>query len=134
MNSSLSDEHRSEILLTNISTSDCGVIALQAITGMSRAEAEAVATEKAGYEHAVGVPRGGMNKCLRELGYELEFVAGMSAGFTTATFAFDHEYGTYIVYTDAHVMAVIDGDAHNSRGDWHSPVELAYKVTKRDSA
>lgn len=130
MMSQLSDERKSEITLTNISTSDCGVVALQAVTGLSRAEAEAVATEKAEYKHGVGVPRGALNRCLRELGFELEYVAGQSAGFTTATFAMDHEYGTYIVYTDAHVMALIDGNPHNSKGSWHEPVELAYKLTR----
>lgn len=130
MMSSLSDERRSEITLTNITTSDCGVIAIQAITGMARPEAEAVAIEKAGYKPGFGIMRGNLNRALKDLGYEIELVATERDGFTVATFAVDHEYGVYLLYTERHVMGMIEGAVHNGRSEWHAPLEVAYRLKK----
>ena len=130
MNSSLSPERKSEITLTNITMTDCGVIALQAVTGLKRARAEAVAIDQAGYRPGHGVTRGGLNRALEKMGWKVDLVATERDRFTVATFAMDHEYGTYLLYTEQHVMAMIDGDVHNSKGTWRAPLEEAYKLTR----
>lgn len=127
MNSSLTPEQRSEILLSNIATSDCGVIAFQAVTKAKRPVAERE-MKRAGYKPETGTPRGAIEKALRKRGYKTKDAPDFRQ--TPATFASTHEYGVYLVYTDRHVMALVEGDLHNSRGHWHSPVEAITEVTK----
>lgn len=131
----LSREQRSEIYLTNIDTSDCAVIAIQAVTGLSRHEAEELALRH-GYVPAEGcvdkrpgMPRGGINEALKRYGFTLRRITP-DPGDTPATFSLCHEDGRYLVYIDKHVMALVEGDLHNSRGCWSDPVEEIYEVTK----
>lgn len=129
MNSSLTPEQRSEVVLTNISSADCGVVAAQAVTRLNRAETEKLVTEYGDYKHGIGISRGAMVRALKHAGYKLTHVP-QDHGETAAVFACRCEYGMYIVFTSNHVMALVEGDLHNSRGDWHAPVELAYKVER----
>lgn len=129
MNSSLSPERRSEITLQNISTSDCGVIALQAITGLTRSEAERLCGEVGGYQIGIGIARGGLNRVLFHLSYNLTMMrVWEEPGLTVASFATTYEYGRFLIYTESHVSALVDGDLFNAKGDWHAPVEEAYRV------
>lgn len=128
MVSGLSDQQRSEIMLTNITEADCGVIAYQAVTGSKRPEAERLCIELGGYAPGKGIHRGGLNRALAAAGYSLTLSANERDGFTVATFVFSNEYGKFLIYTHNHVMALIEGDCHNSRGDWHSPIEEAFRV------
>lgn len=123
----LTPEERSEISLRNIGSSDCGVIAIQAITGIKRSEAEDLAVAN-GYVTGIGTARGGINKALQKAGYRLEPV--IATRETPATFALTHEYGKYLIYVDAHVMALVDGDLYNGEGSWHSRVEEIYAIQK----
>lgn len=127
MMSSLSDERKSEITHQNITHSDCGVVACQAITGLSRAEVERLCTEVADYEHGVGISRGALNRALRSIGCKLNRVQ-LGHGDTVATFSLRNEYGKYLIYTDGHVCSLVEGDLRNMRGGWHAPVEEAWKV------
>lgn len=126
--SGLSAERRSEIMLTNIDTSDCGVIALQAVTGLGRRESEELLTEK-GYRPKVGTPRGALEQSLKALGYTVRSIRPDYRD-TPATFSITHEYGRYLVYTEDHVMALVDGDLHNSRGSWRAPIQGIMEVTR----
>lgn len=126
MNSSLSPEEKSSITLSNIDTSDCGVIAIQAISGIPRSAAARLAI-KHGYRPLHGTPRGGIDAALEELGFKLETILADGRD-TAASFAVSHEYGKYIVYIEDHVMALIEGDLYNSRGYFHSHVEAIRKV------
>lgn len=127
--SALTPEQRSEILLTNIDKADCGVIAFQAITGLCREAAE-VKMEARGYSKTEGTPRGTVEAALKAEGYKIEARPLFDGGGreTAATFALTHEYGTFLIYTERHVMALVDGDLHNSRGHWSREVELAEEV------
>lgn len=125
---SLSDREKSSYLLRNLSTSDCGVIALQAVTGWPRDEAEKVALEDAGYNPDRGTPRGGLEEALEMRGWQCDPAPFEVGRDTTATFALRHEYGMYLVYTDDHVMGLVDGNLTNSKGSWHRPVVQVSKV------
>lgn len=127
MNSSLSPEQRSEIMLSNITNSDCGIIAIQAITQMSRAESERLCREAGDHQDGEGISRLGLIFALRRVGYTCQ--PTLAERETAAVFATTHEYGTFLVFTDGHVMALVEGDLHNGRSDWHAPVEEAYRVT-----
>jgi hypothetical protein len=130
MNSSLTPERKSEIMLQNISTSDCGVIAAQAVTGLNRQKCVDACTKDGDYQEGQGIARGGLNRTLLALGYKLTMIR-LDPHETVATLAMRCEYGKFLVYTDGHVSALIDGYPHNARGDWHTPVEEAYKVEAR---
>lgn len=132
----LSAERRSEILLTNISKDDCGVIAFQAVTGRPREEAMEIMLAS-GYEPGKGTDSNGVELALKQLGYKVEPVPAPEVLDTAATFALAHEYGTYVVHvvgrrgqkTYGHVMALLDGDLHNARGFFGDPVVGVSKVT-----
>jgi hypothetical protein len=127
MMSTLSPEERSEIMLSNITGSDCGVIAFQAITGMDRVESERLCREAGDYQDGEGISRYGMQLALRRVGYKAEPV--YVSRETTAVFSLGHEYGTYLLFTDGHVMALIDGDLYNGRTEGRAPVEEAFRIT-----
>lgn len=127
MNSKLTPEERSSITLTNILKSDCGVIAIQAVSGLPRKAAELLA-KRHGYTPTGGTPRGGIDAALAERGFVLTPVE-YEPKETAASFACRHEYGTYLIYVDEHVMALVEGDLHNSRGAWHDRVEEIKEVT-----
>jgi hypothetical protein len=126
----LTPEERSDILLRNIDTSDCGVIALQAITSAGRAVCDAAAKEHANYRPGVGTPRGGLEKTLRRMGYRTQPV-DPDPHDSVATFALRNEYGVFLIYTDKHVMALVEGDLHNSVGSWSRPIEAITLVKEK---
>lgn len=126
--SRLTPEQKSEIMLSNIDTSDCGVIAIQAVAGIGRAEAEKVAMNF-GYRPGHGTPRGGIDSAVRSLGYRVESVE-IDPGETAATFAVTNDYGRFLVYTDGHVMGLVEGNLTNSRGQWRERVEAVKRVSK----
>ncbi len=126
--SMLSDEKRSEIMLSNIDTSDCGVIAIQAVTGLPREEAEQLAVEVAGYVPGTGTPMGGVDRAVRSAGKKVERVE-LPSGETAATFALMHEYGSHLLYIESHVMSCIDGDLFNARSFWGHPLLRAMRVS-----
>jgi hypothetical protein len=133
MNTTLPPERRSEILFQNIAKSDCGVIALQAITGLKRETAERLAVEIGGYTPEEGTPRSGLDRVLGKLSVQHSPVAYADIrGVTAASFAMFNEYGRFLVYTPAHVMALIDGDLLNSRSFFHDPVEAVTKIGPDD--
>lgn len=121
-------QKRSEIWLTNIESDDCGVIAIQAITALPRDEAEALAYEF-GYRANAGILPGGVASALKSIGYTIKR-AQVERRETPATFALSHERGVYLIHVDAHVMALVDGDLHNSRGSWHKPIMSIEQVTR----
>ncbi len=127
MMSSLSDERKSEITLANITHSDCGVVACQAVTGLSRREAERLCTEAADYKYGVGISRGALNRALQSIGCKLTNMR-LQHNDTVATFSLRNEYGKYLIYTDGHVCSLVEGDLRNMRGGWHAPVEEAWRV------
>lgn len=117
----LSPEQRSSILLQNIDTDDCAVIALQAVTGYARDVAE---LELSGYyrSRGDGTPRGALENVLQRLGYQ-PVVEHNPTSPTPAMFALSHEYGTYLLYVKGHVMACVDGNLYNgSPKHWSSPL------------
>lgn len=128
--SALTPEERAAYLHSNLDTSDCGVIAIQALTGLPYHEAEGLA-RRYGYVPGEGTPRGGIDKALQEHGMEVTAVFVDMLRDTPATFALKHEYGTYLLYTDKHVMAIIEGDLMNARGCWGKPLEAARRVKHR---
>jgi hypothetical protein len=127
MNSSLSPERKSEIMLQNITRSDCGVIACQYLTGLPRQRAYELCVSIGHYEEGLGIERGRLNLVLQQIGYKLTLMP-TSHNETVATFALNHEYGSFLIYTKDHVSAMVEGDLRNAKGDWHAPIEEAYKV------
>lgn len=129
----LSPERRSEILFQNIDTSDCGVIAIQAVTGWRRETAEKRML-KAGYSKEGGAPRGTLEKVLAAHGFKnvvYRKVDPREPQATPATFAMVHEYGLWLVYVESHVMALVDGNLHNaSPKHWHARVEAYSSVVR----
>lgn len=122
----LSKERRSEILLANIEEKDCGVIALMAVTKLSREDArETMAT--AGFSPDGGTPRGTIEKVLLGMGYGVEVSKPYRE--TPATFSVAHEYGTYLLYIYKHVMPLVEGDLYNARGHTGRALEMVTKVT-----
>ena len=117
----LTPERASEITFTNIEGHDCAIVALQGITGLSRAKAKELMDTYAGYEAGVGTPRLGIYKVLGMLKAKVE-AADPEPGDTVATFALRHEYGRYLIHTSGHVMSLIEGDLYNARGAWHEQV------------
>lgn len=113
-------------MLSNITESDCGVIACQAVTGLSRAEAERLCRERGDYEDGQGISRAGLSLALMSVGYKVEPVS--CAGDTAATFSMAHEYGKYLIYTEGHVEALVEGDLYNTRRGSHKRVEEAFRV------
>ena len=122
----LTPEERSEVLLGNIDTSDCGVIAIQAVTSLRRADAER-ACERYGYHSGVGMDRAGQIGLLVKLGYSVELIEP-DLGDTPATFAMTHDRGTYLLWTDGHVQTLKEGDLYNAV--FSERLEVAAKITK----
>ena len=118
-------------MFQNVGTSDCGVVALQAVTGLNRAKAEKLAKDQAGYVEGVGVMRGQLNAALMGSGYRLENVP-VNVGDTPATFSVTHEWGVYLLYTCGHVMVLREGNLLNAKGEWRAELEDAIKVTKEE--
>lgn len=125
--SALTPEERAAYLHSNLDTSDCGVIAVQAITGLPYSDALELAKAH-GYVPGEGTPRGGIDAALRDHGLDVQPVVVDTQHETPATFTLKHEYGTYLLYTEAHVMALIEGNLTNSRGNWGKPLEAARRV------
>lgn len=131
----LTPEQRAGVLHSNLATSDCGVIALQAVTGLAYREAEAALVAQ-GYGPDHGSPRGALEKALHLLGYTCTYsdvpcqTLRWEPGDTAATYALRQEYGTWLVYIPKHVMALLDGNLTNSRGHWHGTVDGITHVTR----
>lgn len=125
----ISEERRSEIFLSNIGLTDCGVIAIQAVTGWPRKRALKFAIEKCQYDETSGTPHGAIDSALRAAGYRVEPVEHYVSS-TAATFALTHEYGKFLVYVSGHVMGLVDGDLYNSRSHWGKQLVRAAKVEK----
>lgn len=101
--------------------------AIQAVTGWSRARALKVAKADAHYRDGSGVTRGNIERALVANGFEVEAVA-YDPHDSVATFALANDWGTFLVYVDGHVMALVDGDLFNGRGNWGKPLDGATKV------
>jgi hypothetical protein len=121
----MNQERRSEIWLQNIADDDCGVIALQALTRRSREDVEELAKEC--YTPGSGTDRLRLANLLTKIGLAPSHV-GMEDRATPATFAIEHEDGRYLLFTKGHVMALIDGDLHNSTGSWSDPLQEVWRV------
>jgi hypothetical protein len=124
----LTPERRSEIVLENIKKDDCGIIALQALSGLPRTDAEIALTGV--YQPGVGVYTDDFLKVIKSLGFDLTRVP-YEYGDTVATFALRHEVGTYLIFVKKHVISLVDGTPHNSRAEWHTPVLAVHRVSKR---
>lgn len=124
----LTREQRSEIYVQNVDGSDCAVVALQALLGISRTAADELA-ERHGYPAPLGgMLREDFRRALSEgCGGKLTEVAP-DYGETAATFAVSHPDGRYAIHVDGHVMALVDGDLYNGRSFWGYPVERAYRL------
>jgi hypothetical protein len=107
---------------------DCGVIAIQAVTGYKRSFARKLANA-VGYNPDKGMKRGTIEEALIKRGFKVNCYAPRP-GTTPATFAVSHESGSYLIYIESHVMALVEGDLHNSRGSWRMPVDQITEVTK----
>lgn len=118
----LTDEQHQAITHDNVEKSDCAVAALCAVTGWPRGIAEPRLAEH-GYDPNSGTPRGALEACLHQWGVEAVLVDPNEwGGDTPATFSMTHEYGTYLLYVDKHVMSLVSGDLHNSKASWRLPL------------
>jgi hypothetical protein len=128
-------ELRSDIFLENIEEADCGLIAIQAVTGMKRAAVERLAEEE--FKGRTGMRRGSIEELLLQAGYSCETLAVDPRLETPATFSLTHEWGRFLLYTNSpegkgHVQALVEGDLHNARGSWSCPLLAVTKVTKEE--
>lgn len=123
----LTDERRSEITHENMDKLDCGVVALQAVTGWKRR----TAIRRLGKAYTeTGTSRGGIELALIASGFTVEEVP-RDPSETAATFAVRRDTGSFLIYVSRHVMALIDGELFNSRGYFRAPVESITKVSKK---
>lgn len=125
----LTPEQRSEITLRNIGGSDCGIIAVMALTELSRTKSERLCKDKGDWVEGEGISRIGLKLALCHAGYTCTLTP--CEGDTAATFSLTHEYGKYLIFTEGHVAALVEGNLYNSRLGSHSPVEEVYRVDGR---
>ncbi len=132
MNTQLDPDRKSEITLANITDSDCGVIALQAVARLRRVDAVNLARTVGGWKDGHGMTNYNIHRCLTSLGHRI-VPEQHSPGATVATFAVTHEYGRFLIYTDGHVGTLIEGDLRNmSKAEWHCPIESVIRVELAD--
>jgi len=115
----MNDQERSSIFHENVNKADCSVIAIQAVTGWTYPEAEALALRHGyggGAESGKGMWRGQIEIALGEAGYKMRGVPVEYGMETVATFAMDHPNGIYLLYTHGHVGVMVDGDVFNEFG------------------
>jgi len=125
----VTNERQSEILLQNLDYRDCGIVAIQALTGLPRKNALKLAIEESGYDPEIGIYRGDLERSFRAVGYTVSNYP-LEPGTSVASFAIENERGSFIVYIEKHVMALVDGDLFNSRGSWFDQVEMVKKVVR----
>ncbi len=135
----ISAERRSEILHQNAGTSDCGVVAVSAVTSLPRSEASEVLS-RYGYTDSGGSPRGSLELALHELGWTTrKLPVGEFDGETAATFAMTHDDGVYLLYNTqpkrkggmaGHVMALVEGDLYNAIANGRVPLDGVTEVTR----
>jgi hypothetical protein len=118
-----------EVLFENTNMTDCGLAAFQAVTKKTRDETEAIFAARGAYDPKTGVSPTDLHSCLRLAGFKTERVE-FTLGDSVATFALEHERGTYLVYTMTHVMALVEGDLYNSDHCWSDKVAAAVVVNR----
>jgi hypothetical protein len=126
----LTPEQRAAIYHDNIKKADCGVIALQSVTGLTYAEADELLTAhgyKGGAAAMEGTPRGTIEKSLRSIGYGVQTVA-VEEGSTPSIFWMERHPGRFLLYTPGHVSTIVDGRPYNA-GIGGSPLESVVKIT-----
>lgn len=92
-------------------TGDCVVRAISIAEGVSWDEAFQHLTEKAFREKDMPSINPVWTNYLIEQGYTLHGIPNTCPRcYTVADFAYDHPYGTYVLGTGSHAIAVIDGN------------------------
>ena len=125
--SKMDEETKSEVFLKNISDDDCGVIAFQAITGMSRKRS--IQALKRAYVEGVGTFRSALMLALADRGYEFEEKEVMPGEHTLALFASTYDNGVFMLWVEGHVCILRDGDTLNF-SDWNDVLEHVDIVRK----
>jgi hypothetical protein len=134
---SITPEQKSEIFLTNANSTDCAVVMIQALTGVSRHWAEKVARTLGYIPDERGMSRPfqrlaiekitNLNVCDLPISRMVQ-VVGVE-GETGPTFAGNHSQGRYAIYIKNHVAALVDGDLTNlAKRDWRAPLEEVWKL------
>ncbi len=123
----MDEETKSEVFLKNISDDDCGVIAFQAITGMSRKRSERVL--KHAYVKGVGTFRSALLAALEDHGYVATDKEVMPGEHTLALFASTYDNGVYLIWVVGHVCVLRNGDLLNA-SDWNDVIENIEEVVK----
>jgi hypothetical protein len=126
----MTDEERARIFRANIKDNDCGVIAAMTLADVTYEEAEgAVILASQNSERGEYIP--GVTGTWREnLWAAIELLTGgemveveVPYNSTPSSFAMERPSGLFTVHVSKHVMALADGDLHNSRSFWGYPVE-----------
>lgn len=124
----MDDELKSEVFLENVSDDDCGVVAFQVITGMSRKRSMRLLGDA--YMRGLGMFRSKLIEALTDQGYELESKEVQPGEHTAALFASTYDHGTYLLWMESHVAVHRDGDLFNPSG-WNDVISSIHHVTKK---
>lgn len=141
----LSADDKSEIFLTNVFSDDCGVIAIQAITGVSRSVAMSAAQDEGYTKDGEGMPtKGVLNAIAKLTGKIMVEQDDLDDYFqeTVATYCAAHDDGVYLLFTKHfnprrperagyHFVTLRDGDPYNAGqlGQfWHDAVIASYRL------
>ena len=106
---------------SNLMVDDCAVRALCCLEGMSWEDAAIALFYQAYYMHDVQTSRNVFNSYLNKIGYQRHQIPNTCPDcYTVADFCNDNQTGRFIVATESHVVAIIDGDHYDT---WDSSFE-----------
>lgn len=129
----LDPKAKAAIYHENIEAADCGVIALQSVTGLPYDDAAALLTAHGyggGADLGTGTPRGAIEAALTGLGYSVERIEP-EYNSTPSTFWMERRSGRFLLYTDSHVSAIVNGNPYNA-GVGGKPLLAITKVNSKE--
>ena len=108
---------------SNLMVDDCAIRALCCLEGMSWEDASLTMFSKAYALHDVQTSQIVFNTVLKSLGYKKHQIPNTCPDcYTVADFCNDYPTGRFVVATQSHVVAIIDGDHYDTWDSAHEPI------------